>query len=197
MGHLLRWTALARFVFGILPCGDTRSWLYIFKGEFYRRLDKVAILLTRKLYQVTTDPVELWASPTSRSRVEKEFFDSHFDPFYRNEQIIIRARNLSSILHPTSVGNITFGPAFNDTFLKEVLNLQEQIKALGNGTEYSFDKICFAPLRNEGDETTLDQCVIQSVWGYFQNDVDLFDTTDIDPLGFETNYLDAILMCTS
>ncbi|XP_066248348.1 NPC intracellular cholesterol transporter 1 isoform X3 [Euwallacea similis] len=150
-----------------------------------------------KYLRITTDPVELWASPSSRSRVEKEFFDSHFNPFYRNEQIIIKAKNMEKIVHPTSLGNITFGPAFNKTFLIEVLNLQEQIKAIGEGTEYSFDKICFAPLRNEGDETNLDQCAIQSLWGYFQNDFEYFNSTEVDPLGFQLNYLDALLKCTA
>ena len=46
---------------------------------------------------VTTDPIELWAAPTSRSRVEKDFFDETFKPFYRTEQIIIRAKNLSNV----------------------------------------------------------------------------------------------------
>lgn len=36
-----------------------------------------------KFMIVTTNPVELWASPNSRSRVEREYFDSHFEPFYR------------------------------------------------------------------------------------------------------------------
>jgi hypothetical protein len=44
-----------------------------------------------KYIKVTTNPVELWASPDSRSRVEREYFDSHFEPFYRTEQVIIRA----------------------------------------------------------------------------------------------------------
>ena len=47
--------------------------------------------------QITTDPVELWAAPTSRSRIEKDFFDKTFRPFYRTEQIIITAKNLSSV----------------------------------------------------------------------------------------------------
>ena len=47
--------------------------------------------------EVTTDPIELWASPSSRSRVEKDFFDKTFRPFYRTEQIIIRAKNLSDV----------------------------------------------------------------------------------------------------
>lgn len=46
---------------------------------------------------VTTDPVELWASPHSRSRVEREYFDKHFEPFYRNEQIIITSVGLPNV----------------------------------------------------------------------------------------------------
>lgn len=40
-----------------------------------------------KYLQITTDPVELWAAPNSRSRIEREFFDSNFEPFYRIEQV--------------------------------------------------------------------------------------------------------------
>jgi Niemann-Pick C1 protein len=43
--------------------------------------------------QITTDPVELWASPGSRSRLEKDYFDSRFGPFYRTEQIFIKPTN--------------------------------------------------------------------------------------------------------
>jgi len=50
-----------------------------------------------KYIKVTTDPVELWASPHSRSRVEREYFDSHFEPFYRTEQVIIRASGYQSV----------------------------------------------------------------------------------------------------
>ena len=37
--------------------------------------------------KVTTDPIELWASPTSRSRTEKDFFDKNFRPFFRTSQV--------------------------------------------------------------------------------------------------------------
>lgn len=40
-----------------------------------------------KYLNITTNPVELWASPSSRARVEREFFDSKFNPFYRIEQV--------------------------------------------------------------------------------------------------------------
>lgn len=40
-----------------------------------------------KYLKITTDPVEIWAAPNSRSRIEREFFDSNFEPFYRIEQV--------------------------------------------------------------------------------------------------------------
>lgn len=150
-----------------------------------------------KYLKVTTDPVELWASPSSRSRVEREYFDKHFEPFYRTEQIIIRAVGLDNIVHETSNGVITFGPAFNDAFLREVYELQEHIKAIGQDTDYSLDKICFAPLRSKGQiETNVEECVVQSIWGYYQNDMDTFNTTDVDPQGFTVNYLDHFIACS-
>jgi Niemann-Pick C1 protein len=42
---------------------------------------------------VIFDPVELWNSPTSQTRKEKEYFDSTFRPFYRATQIIVKADN--------------------------------------------------------------------------------------------------------
>ncbi|XP_063904619.1 NPC intracellular cholesterol transporter 1 homolog 1b isoform X3 [Zophobas morio] len=169
-----------------------KPWLVLFLGAC------VVIGLGHgiKYLQVTTDPVELWASPSSRSRVEKEYFDSHFEPFYRNEQVIIKAVGLPRIYHNTSNGEIVFGPAFNDTFLKEVLKLQEQIKAIGVGTDHALEKICFAPLRSVGQvDTDVEECVVQSIWGYYQNDVTTFDETDVDPDGYETNYLDFFVAC--
>ncbi|KAG5875522.1 hypothetical protein JTB14_013676 [Gonioctena quinquepunctata] len=151
-----------------------------------------------KYLQVTTDPVELWASPVSRSRLEKEYFDSHFEPFFRTEQIIIRAVGLPDIYHNTSDGVLRFGPAFNDTFLKAVLDLQQKIESIGEGTSYSFDKICYAPLRKPGEtETSVDECVVQSIWGYYQDDVDTFDRTGEDPDHYKTNYLDRFVKCAS
>lgn len=50
-----------------------------------------------KWLTVTTDPIELWASPTSQSRIERDFFDSTFRPFYRTEQVIIHAINMPNV----------------------------------------------------------------------------------------------------
>lgn len=142
---------------------------------------------------VTTDPVELWAAPHSRSRIERQYFDYHFEPFYRIEQLIIRAKDLENVSHNTSKGVIVFGPAFNKDFLLEVHSLQESIKNLDDG---SLAQICYAPLVSSfTNPATIDKCVVQSIWGYFQDDVDTFDETDEDDNGFELNYLDHLLKC--
>ncbi|XP_019872017.2 NPC intracellular cholesterol transporter 1 isoform X2 [Aethina tumida] len=169
-----------------------RPWVVLFLGFCL----VVALGHGVKYLKITTDPVELWASPSSRSRVEREFFDSHFEPFYRNEQLIIRSVNMSEIRHNTSDGVVIYGPVFNDTFLKAVLDLQQQIKNIAKDTDHSFDKICFAPLRTEGQkETNTNECVVQSIWGYYQDDVEKFDETSEDPNGMIINYLDSFSNC--
>lgn len=47
--------------------------------------------------EVTTDPVEIWAAPESRSRIEKDYFDTYFQPFYRTEQVFIKTVGISSV----------------------------------------------------------------------------------------------------
>jgi hypothetical protein len=50
--------------------------------------------------EVTIDPVELWASPESRSRQEKDYFDKSFTPFYRTEQVILHAEGIEGVSLP-------------------------------------------------------------------------------------------------
>lgn len=146
---------------------------------------------------VTTDPVDLWASPWSRSRVEKEIFDSNFEPFYRTEQVILRSVGLLSILHNTSEGIVEYGPVFHEKFLLSVLELQQQIQSLGQKEGFGLEKICYAPLSSPfTGPVELSQCVVQSIWGYYQNSIDNFNDTDVDPEGFTTNYLDTFKKCS-
>ena len=70
-----------------------RPWLVLFLG-----LSIAGALAVGVIYvEVTLDPVELWASPTSRSRQEKDYFDKNFGPFYRTTQVIIHAENMNSV----------------------------------------------------------------------------------------------------
>uniref|UniRef100_A0A0A9X1U0 Niemann-Pick C1 protein n=1 Tax=Lygus hesperus TaxID=30085 RepID=A0A0A9X1U0_LYGHE len=150
-----------------------------------------------KYLQFTTDPVELWASPHSRARQEREFFDEHFEPFYRTEQIIISTIDLPNILHNTSAGVIEFGPVFNDSFLLTIHSLLESIRALGRNEGYPLESICFAPLSSPFyGPSRVKQCMVQSVWGYFQDDVETFNQTETEEGNYTVNYLDVIVKCT-
>ncbi|XP_073981176.1 NPC intracellular cholesterol transporter 1 homolog 1b-like [Rhodnius prolixus] len=139
---------------------------------------------------ITTDPVEIWAAPSSQSRREKDYFDSTFGPFYRTEQIFLKSKRLHKINHTTSGGVLEFGPVFNTEFLLVVLDLQKKIEAIPGLVE-----ICFAPLSNGPKAKKLSQCTIQSVWGYFQNDVSLFNETHKDYYNYTINYLDKLYKC--
>jgi len=155
---------------------------------------------------VTTDPVEIWASPLSRSRVEKEFFDREFRPFYRTSQIIIRAieneaenitwYNVTSEAHE----NLTFGPVFHEKFLIKVLELQQEIENItfsftdeetGQTDDYlSLRDICNTPLSPDNNN-----CNIQSVWAYWQDNITHFQhkinsLVFNETIGFQYHFLD-------
>ncbi|XP_055525163.1 NPC intracellular cholesterol transporter 1 homolog 1b [Wyeomyia smithii] len=146
--------------------------------------------------QITTDPVELWAAPESRSRLEKEYFDTRFSPFYRTAQVFIKPYKQDYISHMTSTGNLTFGPAFEKQFLLEVFALQEQIEQIGQEEGAGLEHICYAPMTASGEQTVLSECTIQSVFGYFQNSYEKFEDVYEDFEGLEVNYLNTINDCT-
>uniref|UniRef100_W8B0I9 Niemann-Pick C1 protein n=1 Tax=Ceratitis capitata TaxID=7213 RepID=W8B0I9_CERCA len=175
-------------------------------GKFFARRPKLTLIggicfviimgYGIKYLHITTDPVQLWASPQSKSRIEREFFDSQFQPFYRLEQVIIHAVDLPDIVHNTSNGPLNFGPVFDKTFLTQVLELQEEIMNLGRGGNGTvLEDICFAPLTSEGGgKKDVSKCIVQSLWGYFGNDVERLDETDEDG-NFEVTYLDGLYQC--
>lgn len=87
--------------------------------------------------------------------------------------------DLPQIVHNTSNGPITFGPVFDREFLTNVLYLQEGIKKLNaNGT--TLKDICFAPLSEDGNALEDSNCVVQSIWGYFQDDIERLDDEEED-----------------
>lgn len=144
--------------------------------------------------QLTTDPVKLWASPHSRSRTEKDFFDNNFKPFYRTEQIIFKAIGIETITHNTSNGPIVFGPVFNETFLLKIYELQREIEKIGQVEGYGLEKICYAPLVSPfSTPVTISDCVIQSIWGYYQDSLETFNITSE---AGSVNYLDHFKACS-
>ncbi|TDG39050.1 hypothetical protein AWZ03_014528 [Drosophila navojoa] len=95
------------------------------------------------------------------------------------EQVIIKAVDLPYIVHNTSNGPIKFGPIFAKDFLAKVLDLQQQIQKIeANGT--FLHNICYAPLKDDNTLVEASDCVIQSIWGYFQDDISRLDDNDVD-----------------
>lgn len=81
-------------------------------------------------FRLTVDPIELWAAPDSRSRIEKTFFDETFRPFYRAEQVIIKAQGQPFNYTDLFGNNVTFGPVFHQDFMLALLDLQQAIEAI-------------------------------------------------------------------
>jgi Niemann-Pick C1 protein len=107
-------------------------------------------------FSIETDPARLWVSPTSAAAEEKAFFDSNFGPFFRAEQVF-----LVNDTHPENPG-----PVLSYETLKWWFGVEEEITHTLKGPKYNttLEEVCFNP--------TGDGCVVQSVTGYFENDVD-------------------------
>ncbi|MCJ1403219.1 hypothetical protein MMC11_006442 [Xylographa trunciseda] len=104
-------------------------------------------------FEVETDPVHLWVSPSSAAAKEKEFFDTNFGPFYRTEQAFLT--NDTQIANP--------GPVLSFNTLAWWADVEERVASLkSEDGEVSFEDVCFNP--------TGDACVVQSVTGYFYSD---------------------------
>lgn len=124
--------------------------------------------------QITTDPVDLWAAPNSRARIEKDYYDENFEPFYRTAHIFIRPVGIESF----EVDGETYGPVYNKTFLLEVLRLQNYItNELSSEVDEKnvfLSDICNKPLAPENNN-----CNIQSVLNFWQNDEATFNKSDV------------------
>ena len=122
-------------------------------------------------FKVITDPVELWSPAQSTTRLNKNYFDTHFGPFYRTTQLIIRATNETKWLHKLSDFDDSpemYSSILQLDFLKEVLQLQTTLTKLTgvakNNETVRLDDICYKPLDDSYN------CTIQSIFEYWQSD---------------------------
>ena len=124
--------------------------------------------------EMTTDPVELWAANNSVARLQKNYFDANFEPFYRTVHMFIRPVGYEEFEHN---GNM-FGPVFNKGFLLEVLKLQNQIEheleVSVEGENYKLFDICNKPMAPDNVN-----CVIQSLVNFWQNDEQKLMESDV------------------
>jgi Niemann-Pick C1 protein len=117
-------------------------------------------------FVIETDPVKLWVSPQSDAAKEKVFFDENFGPFYRAEQAFL--------VNET-------GPVLTYDTLKWWFGVEERVRELKSPKRnLTLDDVCFKPVEN--------QCVVQSVTGYWQGDVDAID---------EETWRDQLELCVS
>ncbi|KAF8901726.1 multidrug efflux transporter AcrB transmembrane domain-containing protein [Gymnopilus junonius] len=128
-----------------------------------------------KRFEVETDPVRLWVGPSSESKLQKEFFDSKFGPFYRTEQIFITSseNQLQGLNNFTLPGQsrLTTGkkPVLSWDHLKYWFNEESKIRALKSEDGHTLRDVCFKPAGPRG------ACVVQSVAAWFGNDLDDYD----------------------
>ncbi|XP_062986710.1 NPC intracellular cholesterol transporter 1 [Elgaria multicarinata webbii] len=145
--------------------------------------------------KITTNPVELWSSPSSQARKEKEYFDTHFGPFFRTEQLIIQAPNTKpEIYSPFPIGDdVPFGPPLTIDILHQVLDLQnaiENLTASYNNDTVMLKDICLAPLSPYNNN-----CTILSVLNYFQNSHSVLDRAITDTFWTYADYHTHFLYC--
>ncbi|KAI5940186.1 NPC intracellular cholesterol transporter 1 [Manis javanica] len=145
--------------------------------------------------QVTTNPVDLWSAPSSQARLEKEYFDTHFGPFFRTEQLIIRAPHTNTHTYQPypSGSDVPFGPPLDIEILHQVLDLQiaiENITASYNNETVTLQNICLAPLSPYNQN-----CTIMSVLNYFQNSHSMLDHKIGDDFFVYADYHTHLLYC--
>lgn len=125
-----------------------------------------------KNFSVETDPVRLWVAPNSESKLQKDFFDEHFGPFYRVQTIFItsipteeRQIFLNDSINPHSTLHVK-PPVLSWDHLKFWFDVESDIRSLRSyPNEYGLSDVCFKPAGPEG------ACVFQSITGWFGNDI--------------------------
>ncbi|KAJ3856931.1 patched family-domain-containing protein [Lentinula lateritia] len=121
-------------------------------------------------FDIETDPVRLWVAPNSETRVQKDFFDEHFGPFYRPQQIFITSTDQEN------------HPVLSFEHLQYVSELEKHIrhKLVSSPNNLTLDDVCFSPA-GPGSP-----CVVQSVMGWFGGSLHGYD---------ENTYKDRIERC--
>ena len=142
---------------------------------------------------MVNDPVSLWSSPSSTARIQKNFFDHHFGPFFRVQQVIISSMDKGHFeaTFPSDGKVVNVSNLFQADLLKDVLKLETELSSLIvsnqeedlNGT--SLDQICFSPLKSIKG---VKKCVIQSPLNYFQSNRSVLELD-------QNKYLDHIRSC--
>uniref|UniRef100_A0AAQ5YKR8 SSD domain-containing protein n=1 Tax=Amphiprion ocellaris TaxID=80972 RepID=A0AAQ5YKR8_AMPOC len=152
-----------------------------------------------KSIELTTDPVELWSAPNSRARQEKEFHDTHFDPFFRTNQLILTAPGREGYIYDSLLfGPQNFSGLVSKDLIIELLELQTRIQFWSEDLNRtaSLKDVCFAPLNPSNPSLT--DCAVNSLPQYFQNSLDNINAkVNMTELGVtkEVDWRDHLIYC--
>ena len=116
-----------------------------------------------KDFGVETDPVRLWVAPDSESKIQKDFFDQNFGPFYRPQQIFVTSATNGDHTSISQKGK----PVLSWDHLKFLFSVETDIRNLRSSpNSYSLSDVCFKPAGPQG------ACVFQSITAWFEDDID-------------------------
>ncbi|GAA5831514.1 hypothetical protein JCM11251_004049 [Rhodosporidiobolus azoricus] len=137
-------------------------------------------------FEVEKDPVRLWVPPGSEVLRQKERFEEAFGPFYRTEQVFFSVAPPRRSLSGDGEGeggdeakeqewSDIDSPVLSsyDTLLF-LQSIETSIRSLRSSSfNLSLTDVCFAPTSSDpsGHPSSPDECVVQSLLGYFQNDL--------------------------
>ncbi|XP_062452632.1 NPC1-like intracellular cholesterol transporter 1 [Rhea pennata] len=144
--------------------------------------------------RLVTDPVELWSAPGSQARQEKAFYDTHFGPFLRTNQLIVRAPGHPAAPYDSVVlGAKNFSGVLRAEVLQALLELQRRLAGVAvwveaAGREVTLRDICYAPLNPTN--ASLADCCVTSVTQYFQNNGSHLAMTATQTVGKKTGTVD-------
>lgn len=154
--------------------------------------------------ELTTDPVELWSAPNSRARMEKDFHDKHFGPFFRTNQLILTAPQRKGHIYDSLLfGQQNFSGLVSKDLIIELLKLQTRIRDIEFFSEdlnrtANMKDVCFAPL-NPSDPKLTD-CAVNSLPQYFQNSLGNINAkVNMTELGVtkEVDWRDHLIYCVN
>ncbi|KAF5393839.1 hypothetical protein D9757_000230 [Collybiopsis confluens] len=102
-------------------------------------------------FDIETDPVRLWVAPNSETRIQKDYFDEHFGPFYRPQQIFVTAVDQEN------------DPVISFEHLQYIFELERHIREdlVSTPHNYTLQDVCFAPAGPDSP------CVVQSIAAWF------------------------------
>ncbi|KAG6855074.1 hypothetical protein C0991_006003 [Blastosporella zonata] len=119
-------------------------------------------------FEIETDPVRLWVSPSSESKLQKEYFDKNFGPFYRTEQIFVTSAPVEET-NNLSLTATSGTPALTWDHLKYWFKVEADIRALRSPDGYRLSDVCFKPAGPQG------ACVVQSIAAWYGNNLEYYD----------------------